>query len=112
MLDNDWPSADEVTIEHYTNNILVDSSYTGPGHPDKNGTPSYPFKTVTGAYNLAWNGARININAGTYPESLTFSKQIQLLAKEGTVKIGKGGGISLSPSGAINIYRNGALKVY
>jgi len=112
MLDNDWPSADEVTIEHYTNNILVDSSYTGPGHPDKNGVPSYPFKTVTDAYNLAWNGARININAGTYPESLTFSKQIQLRAKEGTVKIGKGGGISLSPSGAINISRSGTLKVY
>jgi hypothetical protein len=89
MLDNDWPSDDEVTIEHYTNNILVDGSYTGPGHPAKNGTHSYPFKTVSDAYNLAWNRAKIKIRAGTYPESLILSKRIRLVAAGGTVSIGK-----------------------
>jgi hypothetical protein len=91
MLDNDvWPNEDDVTIEHYTNTILVDGSYTGPGDPNKNGTPSYPLKTVTDAYNLAWDRAQIKIVAGTYPEALTLSKRIRVLAEEGTATIGIG----------------------
>ncbi|MFQ5813765.1 MAG: hypothetical protein ACE5I2_11360 [Anaerolineae bacterium] len=90
MLDNDCTENDDVTIEHYTNTILIDGSYTDPGHPDKNGTPSYPFRTVTDAYNLAWDRAQIKITAGTYPESLTLSKRIRLFAEGGTATIGTG----------------------
>jgi hypothetical protein len=113
MLDNDeldpwWPDDDDVYIKHYTETIHVDGAYAG----DKDGTPDNPFSAVSEANNFAWNGARISIKAGTYPESLTFSKQVQLLAKGGTVIIGTGGRISLSASATINISKSGILKIY
>lgn len=109
LLDVDLTSDDEVTLRHYMHTIHVDGNYTGG---EEHGRPWDPFNTISEANNLAWDGARIKIQAGSYPESLTFSRQIQLLAIEGTVKIGEGGGISLSPSAAINISRSGILKIY
>jgi hypothetical protein len=100
MLDNDVYEQDDVTLYHYTNVIYVDGSYTG----DETGEPDKPFNTVGKANNLAWDGARIKIKAGSYSEALTFSKRIQILPWDGIVTIGKTGGISLTPSGAINIY--------
>jgi hypothetical protein len=65
--------------------IHVDGGYSG----QELGTPAEPFDTVVEAYNLAWDGTRIRIAAGSYPESLTFSKQIELLAAGGRVTIGE-----------------------
>ncbi len=65
--------------------IHVNSAYTG----EELGTPDQPFNTVTEAINLAWNGARIKIQAGSYPEALTASTQVLLLANGGTVSIGR-----------------------
>jgi len=65
--------------------IHVNSIYTG----EELGTPDKPFNTVAEAINFAWNGARIKIQAGSYPEALTASTQVLLLANGGTVTIGK-----------------------
>ena len=65
--------------------IHVDRNYTGT----ELGTPSRPFRTVAAAYNFAWNGARIKIKAGLYPETLTLSKQVTLLADGGAIILGQ-----------------------
>lgn len=56
--------------------------------PPWEGTPVDPFLTVGQAHSFAWNGARIRIQAGVYPEALTISKAVTLLANGGTVRIG------------------------
>jgi hypothetical protein len=56
-----------------------------PTHP----FPLVPFKTVGFAYSKAWDGAHISIQAGSYPEKLTLSKPLKLVAKGGAVTIGK-----------------------
>lgn len=63
--------------------IHVDGSYSG----EELGTPTKPFNTVTEANDFAWNGARIKIQTGMYPETLTFSKQLTVIAVGGTVII-------------------------
>lgn len=65
--------------------IYVDRNYTGT----ELGTPTQPFRTVTAAYNLAWDGARIKVKAGVYPETLSMSKQVTILGIGGTVTIGQ-----------------------
>ncbi len=57
--------------------------------PPGNGTSTDPFVTVAEANNLAWNGAQIKILAGSYNETLTISKNVTLLAVNGTVTIGQ-----------------------
>jgi len=83
LLDNDI--ADDVYLKHYTGTIHVDRSFIGLPL----GTPSHPFPFVTLANNLAWDGARIKIKAGSYPETLTISKRVQVVATGGSVTIGK-----------------------
>lgn len=100
--------SDNVYIRHYTNKTYVDSAYSG----EELGDPTKPFNTVGKALGMAWNGSRISIKAGNYPESLTFSKRLQLLATGGTVTIGTAGRISLTTAATINIYTDGALKIY
>lgn len=56
--------------------------------PPGDGTPSSPFPTVAMGYNVAWDGARIKIQAAIYPENLTLSKRVTLVASGGTVTIG------------------------
>lgn len=91
MLDNDsWCDGgyyddDDVTIYHYRNKIHVDWSYSGGEHT---GEPHRPFTTVSAANDLAWDGARIEISAGSYPETLVFSKRLQVLSQGGIVRIG------------------------
>jgi len=85
MLDND-ASADEVYLKHYTGTIHVDKTHTG----SEEGTPSQPFNSITEAYNLAWNGAKIKIQEGSYPEILTINKQLLLFSSAGSVVIGSG----------------------
>lgn len=53
------------------------------------GTPSEPYRTVTGGYNLAWDNTRLKIKPGSYNEAVTFSKPMTILADSGTVTIGR-----------------------
>ena len=53
------------------------------------GTPSQPYRTVTGGYNLAWNNTRLKIKPGNYNERVTFSKPMTILADGGPVIIGR-----------------------
>jgi hypothetical protein len=76
------------------------------------GKPDDPFNTVGAAFALAWPGSRISIKAGTYPESLTFPRQVQVLATEGTATIGMEGRMSLSPSGVVNLSETGSLRLH
>ena len=66
--------------------IHVDGDYSGAV---EEGTPSKPFRTVSAANNLAWEGVRTKIAAGSYPEAVTFSKAQTLLAEGGPVVIGQ-----------------------
>jgi hypothetical protein len=85
VLDNDEGDDDQIYISHYTGIIDVNSAYTG----QERGTPSQPFNTVNDANNLAWERARIRIKAGNYPENITFSKRIEVVADGGIVTIGE-----------------------
>jgi hypothetical protein len=84
LLDNDL-DADDVYLKHYTHTIYVDRNYIG----GEKGTPSKPLNTVTEANNMAWDGARIKIKAGSYPTSVSFSKRIELVADGGRVTVGR-----------------------
>jgi hypothetical protein len=107
MLNNEL-GTDNVTLYHYINTIYVDLSYTS----EETGEPQKPFNTVGEANNLAWEGARVKVQAGSYSEALTFAKGIQLLAKGGAARIGTIGRLSLTTSAAVNMYGNGTLKLY
>ena len=52
------------------------------------GTPAQPFRTVAHAYDFAWDGTRIKIKTGTYPENVTLTKKLTLIADGGPVTIG------------------------
>ncbi|HVS81026.1 MAG TPA: hypothetical protein VHE60_04770 [Pyrinomonadaceae bacterium] len=80
-------SHDDLYFKHYDGAIDVDGSV---GTDKRPGTERvFPFKTVGGGQSQAWDGAHINIKAGSYPEKLTLSKPVKLVAKGGTVTIGK-----------------------
>lgn len=81
LLDNDVD--DDVYIRHYTNKIYVNRVYSG----EEWGTTTKPFNTISEAYAMAWDGAQIKIRAGTYMETSTLSKRIQILAIGGDVTI-------------------------
>jgi len=65
--------------------INVDSQYTGT----QLGTPSQPFKSAVAAHNFAWNGSRIRFNAGSYPDAVTFTREVTLIAQGGMATIGQ-----------------------
>lgn len=105
LLDNDRLEdlpfdPDDVYIKHYTNVIYVNGAYVGE---DERGRPWDPFNTVTEAVNFAWDGAKIKIQNGSYAESISFIKKIQLLAKDGTVTVGNSGRLKFDTSAAINL---------
>jgi hypothetical protein len=85
MLDNDAATDDDLYFKHYSHTIHVDGSYSG----EEEGTPTKPFNTVGEAHDYAWDGAQIKIQAGSYPETLMFSKRLTILAAGGTVTIGQ-----------------------
>ena len=66
--------------------IRVDAANTTPPYE---GTPDDPFPFVHMGHALAWNGARIKIQSGSYPEPVTFSKELAVLAHGGMVTIGE-----------------------
>ena len=72
-------------IKHYTNAIWVDGTVEEGG----DGRLTNKYKTIIAANDFAWNGAKIKISAGSYPEALTISKIVKLEAIGGTVTIGK-----------------------
>lgn len=84
VVNNDIHDVDEVKIKHYTNVIMVDGNNAG----SESGTPELPFHTVTGAADLAWDGAEIRVRANTYPETLAISKHVRMTAEGGTARIG------------------------
>jgi hypothetical protein len=77
---------DHVYLKHYTGTIYVDRAYTGK---EEKGTPGEPFKTVGRANIKAWGGAQIKIRTGQYPEKLTFSKPIRVVAEGGAATVGR-----------------------
>jgi hypothetical protein len=83
MLDNDQPDDDDIYFYHYTNIIRVNSASSC-----QTGTPACPFRTVSGAANLAWNGSEIRIQAGSYDETLTISQRVRITAEGGMARIG------------------------
>ena len=85
MLDNDAFNTDDVYIKHYTNKIAVDVASSNGG----NGTREHPFKTLADANNLAWDGAILSLQPGSYSEKITLSKRVKLVAPAGSVQIGK-----------------------
>ena len=52
------------------------------------GTPDCPFPLIEYAVTAAWDGLRIKIQTGSYPEPLTIDKKVQLVADGGPVTIG------------------------
>ncbi len=66
--------------------INVNAAYSGGV---QEGTPSRPFKVVSTANALAWDGVRVKIIAGSYPEAVRFTTAQTLLAEGGTVVIGR-----------------------
>jgi len=84
VVDNDDPDVDDVMVKHYTNVIMVDAANTG----EQTGTPERPFRTVSDAADLAWNGAELRIRANSYPEILTINRRLRLMSEGGVARIG------------------------
>lgn len=83
VLNNGAP--DTVRLLHYADSMCVDQSFTGQSDWGK---PHAPFTTVGQANDAAWDGARIKIKGGSYPETLVLSKRLQVLSQGGVVRIG------------------------
>ena len=64
--------------------LFVDRTASGP----QSGTASEPFRAITDANNVSSNGDFIYIRTGNYPEEITFSNQLTLVARDGHVTIG------------------------
>ncbi len=85
LLDNDWPSDDDVFVKHYTSNIYVDRRHGGA----ESGRPDEPFNTVAEALNLAWPDAQIKVRPGAYLENIIIDKRVRITPwGGGTVRIG------------------------
>lgn len=87
VLDNDAYDYDDVYIKHYRGykDIYVDGL---SGSPFGNGSAAFPFETVSAGNNKAWNGAVLHIQSTCYPEAVTFSKRMEIIAEGGPVVIG------------------------
>jgi bacillolysin len=66
-------------------NIYVDWANTGK----EDGTIEHPFNTVIEGLNAAFPGDRLFIKSGSYNETITFSKEMEVIAWEGMVTIGQ-----------------------
>jgi hypothetical protein len=86
LLDNDVWNPDDVSVKHYSSSLYADVAYAGG---DGQGTPDRPYNTVNAANNIAWEGADLRIKYGFYPEALTFSKTMRVIAYDGPVTIGR-----------------------
>jgi hypothetical protein len=86
ILEND-AGDDDVYVKHYTSAIYVDRAYLDAEH--EHGIPVNPFNTVTEGNTYAWDGADLRIKTGHYPETVTFSKRMHIVADGGPVTIGR-----------------------
>ncbi len=109
LLDVDPALHDDVYISHYSNTIHVDASNNGDR---KDGTLEFPYNDLIGALSIAWNGSRILVKGGAYPQldNGVIDHHIQISANGGEVNIGNR--ILISSKGMINIGRNGWLNLY
>jgi len=64
--------------------LFVDRTASGP----QSGTASEPFRAITDANTVSSNGDFIYIRTGSYPEQITFSNQLTLVARDGPATIG------------------------
>jgi len=78
---------DEISHWLYLGGTVNVNWFTLPNMPET-GTPGFPFDTVTEGYNYAWPGARLKIQAGDYPETITFAKEMLIVGAGGDVIIG------------------------
>ena len=93
--------ADAIGMQNFGGELYVDAINGStpewgdpfPGTPLDlpHGRMGRPFKTVTEAYNFypVWDGAELVIGAGSYPETITFSRRIRVVAHGGRVIIGR-----------------------
>lgn len=110
QLDDESPhSLDSVYFEHLSGVLYVDAAYGG-GEGD--GTRDRPYTTVNQALQFAWNGTKIKIQGGGYPETLTLSKYIQFSARGSAAVVGTNGSLWLAPSGVVNLSGTGQVKLY
>lgn len=84
LLDNEVGGSDKIYIKHYTDVIMTDAAHAG----SQTGTPELPFRTISGALGLAWDGAEIRSRTGNYPEVLTIAQRVRLSTAGGLVRIG------------------------
>ena len=83
LLVDDYFDQDQWYFKHYSGTIYVDG-VSGGSH----GTFDEPFNTLNEAINYAWDGSKIKIKGGSYPEAVTFSKQVEVSAYDGNVVVG------------------------
>ena len=76
---------DVIFFKHYAGTLHVDRFWGG----SHTGSLREPFNTVNQANNRIWDGGQIKIKSASYPETLTFSKHIKVLASGGPVTIGQ-----------------------
>jgi len=109
MLNNDTDT-DDVFLKHYSHTIYVDGEYGGE---EEKGRFWDPFNTVTEANDYSWDGARIGIRAGRYPEALTLSNRVLLYAFDGDVTLGVTGQMRIAPGAAtVRLGHTGAIRLY
>ncbi len=78
----------------WDNNNAVDLYVSGAGDDSNDGSKSAPFKTIQHAIDSSATGSTIHVAAGTYDETLTFTKSGELsdpitICGETTVKTGE-----------------------
>jgi hypothetical protein len=82
----DLSAHDAAMIEHYSSAIYVDLHYA---RSVMEGSLYRPYDNILSANGLAWDGADIRIKAGSYPEPVTCSKTLRIIAYGGPVTIGR-----------------------
>jgi hypothetical protein len=65
--------------------IYVDRAHTG----EERGTSRHPYNTIAEGRDHATPGSNLIIAAANYPENLTFTKPLKLIAVKGNVSIGQ-----------------------
>ena len=104
----DWINDDNLHFHHYTGSIFADAAYGGE---EADGTIWRPFRAVSQASGYAWDGSKIQIQAGRYEEAVTFDAYTQIHARGGPAVVGPGGNLELSPAAGISLSPSGVLQI-
>jgi hypothetical protein len=73
-----------VNANNAVRDLYVNKDYSG----SELGLRSQPYRTIGAANDVAWSGARLRINPGSYNEKLTLFKKLTLTSNGGIVVIG------------------------